>query len=219
MKAIFFGSIGSIVETSELQLKAFNEAFKVSGLDWVWELDDYKKMLLEAGGTKRIKAFASANQDALSDDQIAGIHKKKTDLFEGYLLHEKLEPREGVMDLLTRCQDKNIRLAWVTTTPQQNIDSIKAALSTQIDFNIFSFVTSIQDVGLSKPSGEIYHFALRKMAVPASEVLVIEDSESGLNAALEADLNCVAFPGLLKLDQDYSGASACFTSLSDLYLD
>ena len=219
MKAIFFGSIGSIVETSELQLKAFNEAFKLCGLDWVWELGDYKKMLLEAGGTKRIKAFALANQDELSDDKIAEIHKEKTDLFQGYLLNGSLEPRLGVVELLNRCQDKNVRLAWITTTPQQNIDSIKAALGTQIDFNVFSFVTSIQDAKMSKPSGEIYHFALRKMGVPASEVLVIEDSESGLNAALEADLNCVAFPGLLKLDQDYSRASACLNSLSGLSLD
>jgi len=219
MKAIFLGSIGSIVETSELQLKAFNEAFKVCGLDWVWELVDYKKMLLKAGGAKRIKGFASANQDALSNDQIAEIHKKKTDLFERYLLDQKLEPREGVVDLLARCQDKDIRLAWVTTTPRQNIDSIKAALAPQIDFTIFSFTTSLEDVEVSKPSGEIYHFALRKMAVPASEVLVIEDSESGLNAALEADLNCIAFPGLLKLDQDYSGATECLTSLGDLALD
>ena len=57
------------------------------------------------------------------------------------------------------------------------------------------------------------------MAVPASEVLVIEDSESGLNAALEADLNCIAFPGLLKLDHNYSGATNCLTSLGSLVLD
>ena len=29
-----FGSIGSIVETSELQLAVFNKAFKKFGLDW-----------------------------------------------------------------------------------------------------------------------------------------------------------------------------------------
>ena len=33
-KAILFGSIGTIVETSELQRKSFNQAFFEAGLDW-----------------------------------------------------------------------------------------------------------------------------------------------------------------------------------------
>ena len=35
-KAILFGSIGTIVETSELQRKSFNQAFSEAGLDWNW---------------------------------------------------------------------------------------------------------------------------------------------------------------------------------------
>ena len=35
MKAILFGSIGTLIETSDLQREAFNEAFKEAGLDSV----------------------------------------------------------------------------------------------------------------------------------------------------------------------------------------
>ncbi|MFT7179418.1 MAG: phosphoglycolate phosphatase-like HAD superfamily hydrolase, partial [Oceanospirillaceae bacterium] len=35
-KAILFGSIGTLVETSELQRRAFNQAFSEAGLDWNW---------------------------------------------------------------------------------------------------------------------------------------------------------------------------------------
>jgi len=38
-KAILFGSIGTIVETSELQLKSFNQAFSEAGLDWNWSIE------------------------------------------------------------------------------------------------------------------------------------------------------------------------------------
>jgi len=38
MKSIFFGSIGSLVECSEIQRKAFNLAFKEYGLDWYWNI-------------------------------------------------------------------------------------------------------------------------------------------------------------------------------------
>ena len=47
MKSIFFGSIGSLVECSEIQRKAFNLAFKEYGLDWYWNIANYIKMLKE----------------------------------------------------------------------------------------------------------------------------------------------------------------------------
>ena len=39
MKAILFGSIGTLIETSDLQREAFNQAFKEAGLDWYWDHD------------------------------------------------------------------------------------------------------------------------------------------------------------------------------------
>jgi hypothetical protein len=38
-KAIIFGSIGRIVETSEMQRQAFNRAFAEAELDWEWTRD------------------------------------------------------------------------------------------------------------------------------------------------------------------------------------
>ena len=37
MQALFFGSIGTIVETSQLQYDAFHVAFAQHGLEWHWE--------------------------------------------------------------------------------------------------------------------------------------------------------------------------------------
>ena len=41
MKALFFGSIGTIVETSEIQRQSFNLAFKEAGLNWYWNIATY----------------------------------------------------------------------------------------------------------------------------------------------------------------------------------
>ena len=59
MKAIFLGSIGTIADTSELQLKSFNLAFEKHGLEWVWSPHEYTEMLKIAGGTKRIQRYAA----------------------------------------------------------------------------------------------------------------------------------------------------------------
>ena len=44
-KALLFGSIGTLIESSNIQRNSFNEAFKEAGLDWYWDEQDYKILL------------------------------------------------------------------------------------------------------------------------------------------------------------------------------
>ena len=44
VKAIFFGSVGTLAETSELQCQAFNKAFAEAGLDWFWRPNEYREL-------------------------------------------------------------------------------------------------------------------------------------------------------------------------------
>jgi hypothetical protein len=58
-KAIFFGSIGTLAETSDLQRRAFNQAFAEAKLDWHWDVELYKGLLKKSGGKGRIQGFAA----------------------------------------------------------------------------------------------------------------------------------------------------------------
>ena len=49
-KAVLFGGIGTLLESSELQREAFNRAFAEADLDWQWQRDDYRAMLTTPGG-------------------------------------------------------------------------------------------------------------------------------------------------------------------------
>jgi len=53
-KSIIFGSIGTIVETSNIQRKSFNKAFKKSGLNWHGSKTKYKKLLEKSGVENRM---------------------------------------------------------------------------------------------------------------------------------------------------------------------
>ena len=65
-KAVLFGSIGTLAETSDLQRDAFNEAFKISGLDWFWDEDIYRKLLSKSGGTCLLYTSPSPRDGLLS---------------------------------------------------------------------------------------------------------------------------------------------------------
>ncbi len=56
----------------------------------------------------------------------------------------------------------------------------------------FDFVATRDDVERGKPDPEIYQLVARELDVPPAECLVIEDSPSGVKAALAAGMWCVA---------------------------
>jgi beta-phosphoglucomutase len=56
----------------------------------------------------------------------------------------------------------------------------------------FDFVASRDDVEHGKPDPEIYQLVARELAVSPAECLVIEDSPSGVKAALAAGMWCIA---------------------------
>ena len=78
LKAVFFGSIGTLVETSDLQRRAFNQAFAEAGLDWNWSADVYKDLLTKSGGSSRIQDFAT---QCGIDVDASQLHLRKTEFF------------------------------------------------------------------------------------------------------------------------------------------
>jgi HAD superfamily hydrolase (TIGR01549 family) len=56
----------------------------------------------------------------------------------------------------------------------------------------FDFVATHDDVEQGKPSPEIYLLVAAELDVPPAECLVIEDSLSGVKAALAAGMHCIA---------------------------
>ena len=79
MKSILFGSIGSLVESSEIQRKAFNEAFKEFGVDWYWNVANYIKMLEKPGGLNRLIQYSKFE---LNHDDAKRIHLLKVKYFK-----------------------------------------------------------------------------------------------------------------------------------------
>ena len=191
MKALLFGSIGTLVETSEIQRQAYNQAFKDVDLNWYWNVATYCKLLLEPGGIKRLKNY-SKNQ--LSNEIINTIHSKKEQYFETSI-KQNLCPREGVIDIINFCVLKNIKLGFITSTSKKNINSIKNALVSKIDFSKFELITSINDVKNPKPESDVYKFALNTLNITENEAIVIEDTIINQKSALSLGIKCLLFPG------------------------
>ncbi|MDC3037268.1 HAD-IA family hydrolase [Candidatus Pelagibacter sp.] len=202
-KALLFGSIGTIVETSEIQRKSFNKAFKNVGLNWNWTKKEYKDLLNKSGGGNRILEYAKRKKTTVNSDH---IRKVKTKIFNNYLKNIKLKLRPGVKKIIKLSKEKKIKLALVSTTSTNNINSIFFSLRENLNKKDFSFIGNSKLVKNPKPYPEIYKFVLKKLKLKAKECIAIEDSQESLNSANRAKIKCLIFPGNFHRTKKFDGA-------------
>ena len=202
-KAVLFGSIGTIIETSDLQRKAFNQAFKNNNLNWLWTKKIYKNLLNKSGGKDRISNYALQKKVSVDAERLRNI---KTKIFNGYLKKKKLKTRPGVKQLVKDCKKKGIKLALVTSTTNDNINSIFFCLKNSFKKNYFDFIGNSKLVKKNKPNPEIYLYALKKLRLKSQDCIAIEDSQESLDSAIGANIKCIIFPGKFHVSKKFKGA-------------
>ena len=82
--------------------------------------------------------------------------------------------------------------------------------------NVFSFIISGEMVKKKKPDPEVYALAAERSGRPRDRILVIEDTEVGVEAAKAAKLFCAAVPGYYSQSHDFSSADYTFPSLAGI---
>ena len=202
-KALLFGSIGSIVETSEIQRKSFNKAFKQYGLDWNWTKREYFSLLNKSGGKDRISRYAKKNKEIVNSTYLRNL---KTKIFNNYLKKKEIKLRPGVKNLILFCKKEKIKLAFVSSTSTNNINAILYSLRNSINKEDFSFVGNSKLVKKFKPNPAIYLLALKRLKLKANDCLAIEDTQESLNSAKRAKIKCIIFPGKFHSSRKFSGA-------------
>ena len=202
-KALLFGSIGTIVETSEIQRKSFNSAFKIAGLKWNWTKEIYKNLLNKSGGEERILRYAKQTKTNVNSKN---IRKLKTKIFNRYLKKNKIKLRPGVKEIIKYSKKNHIKLALVTSTTLDNINSIFLCLRENLNKKDFNFIGNSTLVKKPKPSAKIYKLALKKLRLSPKECIAIEDTQESLNSAIKAKLRCFIFPGKFHRSKKFNGA-------------
>ncbi len=210
MPAILFGSISTLVDTSELQRRAFNESFAAHGLDWNWSREEYVAMLGSNGGAQRIAEYAQSRGD---DVDGAAVHATKSEIFRELLATSTVQARPGVIDTIQEAKRRDHKLAFVTTTSQGNIDALLAALRPHISAEMFDLIVNGDSVKRPKPDAAAYAFALEELSEDAHSAVAIEDNVGGVAAATAAGVTCIAFPNENTAGADFSAAAETVDSL------
>jgi HAD superfamily hydrolase (TIGR01509 family) len=221
LKAVIFGAIGTIAETSDLQRQAFNAAFAEAGLDWNWDISTYHELLNTNGGQNRIRAYRDADpaRAGVTDDAIAKLHQSKTQHFANLLANTPVSPRPGVVELVDTCQKANVRVAFCTSTSKENVEAIRDALAQLLPFDRFATIVTIDQIGQPKPAPDAYIYCLQQLGITADEAIAIEDTPVSVTAAKAAGLTTIATPGAAFGDRDFYVADTIMPDLTNLTID
>ena len=212
VKALFFGSIGTIVETSRLQYDAFHVAFAQHGLDWHWDLPTYRDMLKISGGANRIRAFADKRNQQVD---AKAVHATKTLLFLEKLQSDNVKPLSYVSVGLKAAQEHGMKTGFVSTTEKATVKIIAQKLVSEgnPDFDIVTH----RGLGLpEKPKPDAYIHAFEALGIKAQSAVVIEDNIDGVTAAKTAGARVVGVPGAMANQQDLKTADTTVGSGSDV---
>ena len=93
------------------------------------------------------------------------------------------------MALLQEARNAKCKLGLATMSYCTQVQRVLKILDLE---NAFDFVASREDVEHGKPDPEIYRLVASELGVPPNECLVIEDSPSGVKAALAAGMWVIA---------------------------
>jgi HAD superfamily hydrolase (TIGR01509 family) len=192
---------GVVFDTRELRLASLEEALSAHGLDLTLDPESVDGFTPRAAAAIAMAAHDSANDHVLID--LITLRAERE--FSSRLAMRGAELRDGARDFV-REASAMARLAVVTRARRGDVDTM-LRLSALAEF--FTLVVSSDDVLDGKPSGDGYRLALdrlnRRRPLPARTAIAIEDGQSGIRAAHNAGIRCVAvgpLPAYLAIEAD-----------------
>jgi HAD superfamily hydrolase (TIGR01509 family) len=219
IKGIFFDQDGVIIDTErDGHRVAFNDTFKEFGYDVEWSVQKYHELLQIAGGKERMRhhlhteGFGKEVDPAEEDELIKAMHKRKTAIFIDLIESGKLPLRPGVKRLMQEAMDAGLVVGVCTTSNEKAAHAIAYNILKDISFD---FVLAGDVVSKKKPDPEIYNLALSKTGLQPGEVVVMEDSHNGVEAAKAAGMHVVATTNGYTEKEDLSKADIIVTALGD----
>lgn len=216
LEAVIFDVDGTLADTERLgHLPAFNAAFAAHQLDITWSAEEYGSLLRIPGGRYRIAADLDRRgmPAAVASRLAAAVHRTKTEIFREYVTAGNIEPRTGLLQLMTSLTDDGIRIAIATTGRRAWVEPLIRYLLGQVPVEV---TVTGDDVVRLKPDPEAYTRALDRLRISARTAVAIEDSQLGLHAALNAKIATIVVTNDYTADQDFTGSAAVRCGYDDI---
>ena len=171
----------------------------------------YSDINMTIGCSDRKVAEYIANEYHI-DYSVELSEKLKKNYPDYYFEYEDIKPFPYLRDLLSILKDRGRKVAIVSSTDRAHLE---AALSRMGLSGFIDTIISGSDVQNKKPSPEPYLKGLEALSVDKQDAVVIEDSPTGIQSAVNAGIDCIGFEGS-EVKQDTEKASIIIASYKEM---
>lgn len=181
IKAILFDLDGVLVDAVDLHYEAFRKAIRLFGFDVPPSLHQAEYNGLPTDNKLRLLSQKM--------NLPPGMHAYLNELKQQFtfeLLETRVKVDPQIKSTLLALRDRGYRLGLasncISSTVRRVIEKMEIA-------SLFDVILSREEVSAAKPSPAIYIESLRRLELTPEEVLIVEDSAPGVQAALSASPN------------------------------
>jgi HAD superfamily hydrolase (TIGR01509 family) len=206
LRAILFDIDGTLVDTNDLHVEAWDRAFREHGHDFT---RDQIHSQIGKGGDNLLPSLLPDS----SEEEREAIDRRHGDIYKSELI-PTARPFPRASDLLERTKDEGLKVVLASSAGAEEIDHYVELLGKEL----ISFTTGKDDVEASKPCPDIFEAALEKGGLKPDEAIVIGDTPYDVLAAKRAGLECIALlsGGFPEEELRATGALAIYRDAADL---
>lgn len=210
IKALIFDMDGVIIDSEPIQTQVTMDVMEEIGLT------PTESEIYEFVGVRNVEMWNTLKKRYDIEESIEQLLEKQKYYKKERFFNIKLEPIDGVPDLLRAAERKGLKIALATSSPKYLAEYVLESVNLATFFDV---LVTADDVSKGKPDPEIYLKAAEALGVLPEECLVIEDACFGIMAAKSAGMKCIGFKNPNSGNQDTSIADYVVSSLREINLD
>jgi HAD superfamily hydrolase (TIGR01509 family) len=210
---IIFDCDGVLVDSEPLSMRADVEILKRFGIEMT-ESEAHRRFV---GRTfeAMLKELSAQRGTVFPDGLLAAKNARLAELYRS-----ELQLVRGVRDALESVRNLGLTMSIASNSPKERV---KLALQlTGLNGYFKDNIVTFEDVPNGKPAPDVFLLAAKKAGVKADHCIVVEDSMTGVTAAVDAGCWTLGFTGTHD-DQEIHGAKlkdigaeALFSKMVDL---
>ena len=204
VRAVLWDLDGTLVDSEREHWQSWHETFEARGLAVT------EAQFKATFGQRNDRILAQILGPDAPAQTVREIGDAKEQRYRELVTAGGLTPLPGAAEWVKRLHAAGWRQAVASSAPRANVETVTQALQLR---KYFSALVAAEDVTHGKPAPDVFLEAARRVAVAASDCVVVEDAEAGVAAAKAARMRCIG------VGQRCKGADVVVTSLKDLAPD
>ncbi len=206
INAILFDHDGTLVDSEPVHFHIWHDVLKPLGV--ALTLDEYAErhtgVSTHGNATRFLNdyPFLTISATALADAKQAAT--------DAFLASGSFPLMPGARETLQYFAELGLDIAIVTGSTRAEVMSTVESHGLH---DLVDTVVSCDDVTANKPAPDCYQLAARRLGSDPSECIAVEDTESGVTAAVAAGIQCFAVASPTSAGHDLSKAARHFSDL------